>query len=57
MIRTAAAWTVIQTMVGRGGLDRHSDNGGSKVATERTPAIYGLAGSARKFLAVVRRAS
>ena len=40
----------------RGGLDRHSDNGGSKVATERTPAISGLAGSTRKFLAVVRRA-
>ena len=40
----------------RGGLDRHSDNGGSKVATERTPAISGLAGSTRKFLAVLRRA-
>jgi hypothetical protein len=40
----------------RGGLDRHSDNGGSKVATERTPAISGLAGPTRRFLAVVRRA-
>jgi len=38
----------------RDGLDRHSDNIGSKVATERTPATYGLAGSTRKFLAVVR---
>jgi hypothetical protein len=37
------------------GLDRHSGNGGSKVATERRPAIAGLAGSTRKFLAVVRR--
>jgi hypothetical protein len=40
----------------RGGLDRHADNGGSKVATERPPAISGLAGSTRKFPAVVRRA-
>jgi len=40
----------------RGGLDRHWDNGGSKVATERTPVISGLTGSTRKFLAVVRRA-
>jgi hypothetical protein len=39
-----------------GGLDRQSDNGGSKVATERTPAISGLIGSTRKFLAVTRRA-
>jgi hypothetical protein len=39
-----------------GGLDRHSDHSGSKVATERPPAISGLAGSNRKFLAVVRRA-
>ena len=38
------------------GLDRHSDNGGSKVATERAPAISGLAGFARKFLAEVRTA-
>ena len=37
------------------GLDRHSDNGGSKVATERRPAISGLAGPSRKFPAVVRR--
>ena len=37
------------------GLDCHSDNGGSKVAPERPPAISGLAGSTRKFLAVVRR--
>jgi hypothetical protein len=28
----------------RGGLDRNSDNGGAKVATERTPAISGLIG-------------
>ena len=39
-----------------GGLDRHSDNGGSKVVMERTPPISGLIGSTRKFLAVVRRA-
>jgi hypothetical protein len=39
----------------RGGLNRHSDNGGSNVATERTPAISRLAGSTREFLAVVRR--
>ena len=38
------------------GLDRHLDNAGSKVATERAPAISGLAGSNRKFLAIVRRA-
>jgi hypothetical protein len=40
----------------RGGLDRHSDNGGAKIAAERPAAISGLAGSARKFLAAVRRA-
>jgi hypothetical protein len=40
----------------RGGLDRHSDNGGSEVATERTPAISGLIGSSPNFLSVVRRA-
>ncbi len=40
----------------RGGLDRHSDNGGSKVATERTSAISGRIGSSPNFLAVVRRA-
>jgi hypothetical protein len=39
----------------RGGLDRHSDNGGSKVASARTPAISGLAGSTRGLLAVVGR--
>jgi hypothetical protein len=40
----------------RHGLDRHSDNGGSKVAIEIIPAISGLAGITGKFLAVVRRA-
>jgi hypothetical protein len=40
----------------RGGLDRHSDNGRSKVAVERSPAISGLIGSTPEFLAVVRRA-
>jgi len=40
----------------RGGLDRHSDDVGAKGAIERPPAISGLAGSNRKFLAVVRRA-
>ena len=39
----------------RGGLVRHSDNGGSKVATERTPAISGLIGSSANFLAVVEQ--
>src|SRR3984893_1596657 len=39
----------------RGGLDRHSDNGGSKVATERTSAISGLIGSSPNFLAVVEQ--
>jgi hypothetical protein len=38
----------------RGGLDRQSDNDGSKVATERIPAISGLTGSTRNFLTVVR---
>ena len=33
----------------RGGLDRRSDNGGSKVATERTPAISGLIGLVPTF--------
>jgi hypothetical protein len=37
----------------RGGLDRHSDNGGSKVATERTPAISGLIGFCSNFLDVM----
>jgi len=40
----------------RVGIDRHSDNGGLKVASRRTAAISGLAGPAGKFLAVVRRA-
>ena len=38
----------------RGGLDRHSDNRWSNVATESSPAISGLA--TRKFLTAVRRA-
>jgi hypothetical protein len=40
----------------RDGLDCHLDNAGSKVATERTPAISGLIGFSPNFLAVVRRA-
>jgi hypothetical protein len=40
----------------RDGLDRRSDDVGSKVATERPPAISGLAGSTRKFLTIVGRA-
>src|SRR5713101_5075784 len=39
----------------RGGLDRHSDNGGSKVAMERAPVISGLIGSSPNFLAVVEQ--
>jgi hypothetical protein len=39
----------------RGGLDRHSDNGGSEVATERTPAISGHIGSSPNLLAVVEQ--
>ena len=39
----------------RGGLDRHSDNGGSKVATERTSAISGLIGSSPSFLTAVEQ--
>jgi len=39
----------------RGGLDRRWDNGGSKVATERTPAISGLIGSSPNFLTVVEQ--
>src|SRR5258706_6940561 len=39
----------------RGGLDRHSDNAGSKVVTYRTPAISGLIGSSPSFLAVVEQ--
>lgn len=37
----------------RGGLDRHSDNGGSKVTTETTPANSSLIESTRKRLSVV----
>ncbi len=37
------------------GLDRRSDNVGSKVFTEITPAISGLIGSSPNFLAEVRR--
>jgi hypothetical protein len=40
----------------RGGLSRPSDTGWARVATERSPAISGLAGSTRKFLAAVWRA-
>jgi transcriptional regulator with GAF, ATPase, and Fis domain len=39
----------------RGGLDRHSDNGGSKVAMERAPVNSGLIGSSPNFLAVVEQ--
>jgi hypothetical protein len=39
----------------RGGLDRHSDHGRSKMATERTPAISGLIGSSPNFPAVVEQ--
>jgi transcriptional regulator with GAF, ATPase, and Fis domain len=39
----------------RGGLDRHLDNGGPKMATERTPAISGLIGSSPKFLTAVEQ--
>jgi hypothetical protein len=39
----------------RGGLDRHSDNGRPKVATERTPAISDLIGSGPNFPAVVEQ--
>jgi hypothetical protein len=42
--------------VNRDGLDRYSDDVGSKVATERDLALYGLAGSTREFLAAVRGA-
>ncbi len=38
-----------------GGLDRHADNGGSKVVPERTPAISGLLGSSPNLLAVVEQ--
>ena len=39
----------------RGGLDRHSDNGESKVAMERTLAISGLIGSSSNVLAGVEQ--
>src|ERR1700674_1895796 len=39
----------------RGGLDRHSDNVGSKVVMDRTPAISGLIGSSPNFLSVVEQ--
>jgi hypothetical protein len=39
----------------RGGLGRHSDKGGSKVATERTPAIAGRIGSSPNFLSAVEQ--
>src|SRR5712664_4378198 len=39
----------------RGGLDRHLDNAGSKVVTDRTAAISGLIGSSPNFLAVVEQ--
>ena len=39
----------------RVGLDRHSDNGGLKVATERTPAISGLIGSSPNFLTAIEQ--
>jgi len=39
----------------RDGLDRHSDNGGSNVVTDTTPAISGLIGSSPNFLAVVEQ--
>ena len=41
--------------INRGGLDRHSNNAGSKVVTDRTPAISGLIGSSPNFLAVVEQ--
>jgi len=41
--------------VNRDGLDRHLDNAGSKVVTDRTPAISGLIGSSPNFLAVVEQ--
>jgi hypothetical protein len=39
----------------RGGLDRRSDNGGSRLATERTPAIAGLIGSGLNFRTAVEK--
>jgi hypothetical protein len=37
----------------RGGQVRHSDNAGSKVVVDRTPAISGLIGSVSNFLDVM----
>src|SRR6266481_7240472 len=39
----------------RDGLDRHLDNAGSKVVTDRTSAISGLIGSSPNFLAAVEQ--
>ena len=39
----------------RAALDRHSDDVGMNLATERSTAMSGLAGSTQTFLAVVRR--
>src|SRR6266699_137960 len=39
----------------RGSLDGHSDNGGSRVATDRTPAISGFIGSSPNFLTTVEQ--
>src|SRR5277367_2061024 len=39
----------------RGGLGRHSDNSGSRVATDRAPAISGFIGSSPNFLEVVEQ--
>jgi hypothetical protein len=40
--------------INRGGLDRHSDNGRSKVAAKRTKPASGLIGSVPKFLDVIK---
>jgi len=40
----------------RDGLDRHSDNGGTKVAPERTQAIPGRIGLCSNCLAGIRSA-
>jgi formate hydrogenlyase transcriptional activator len=39
----------------RDGMDRHLDNAGSKVVTDRAPAISGLIGSSPNFLAVAEQ--
>src|SRR3954471_13334819 len=39
----------------RGGLDRHSDNAGLNVGTDRSPAVSGLIGSSPNFLDVVEQ--